>query len=129
MPPTIAAFLHVDVASGAAKDDHSPDRRAITKCVIDIFLQRHNATAAIGAVGCDNGDGAAVDNAVTNALCAKSTEDYRMHYADSGTGQHGNRGLGNIRKINDHPIALFDVVPFEHIRETANFPMQLLVRQ
>src|SRR5216117_2853609 len=35
----------------------------------------------------------------------------------------------NIRQINDDPIALFDFVPFQHIREAANFTMQLLVGQ
>jgi hypothetical protein len=50
-----------------------------------------------------------------------------VHHADPRAGQHGNRGLGNIRQINDYPIALFDIVPFQYIREAANFPMQLLV--
>ena len=50
-----------------------------------------------------------------------------MHGANPRTGQHGNCGLGNVREINDHPISLFDVVPFQHIREAANFALQLLV--
>ena len=75
MPPNVAAFLHVDVVSGPAKNDYAPDRSAITKCVIDIFLQRHDAAASIGAVGGDERDGAAVDDAVANAVCTKSAED------------------------------------------------------
>src|SRR5437899_81072 len=50
-----------------------------------------------------------------------------MHRADPRARQHGNCGLRNIRKINDHPIALSDVVSLQHIREMANFAMQLLV--
>ena len=102
-------------------------RSAIAKRVIDIFLQRHNAAAAIGAIGGDERDCAAVDDAITNAVGAESAEDNRVHRADPRAGQHGNRRLGNVREINDHAIALFDVVPFQHIRETANFVMQLLV--
>ena len=50
-----------------------------------------------------------------------------MHRADPRAGQHGNRSLGNIREIDDDPIAFFDFVPLQHIREAANFVMQLLV--
>ncbi len=79
------------------------------------------------AIRCDHRNRAAVDNAITNAVGAKSTEDHRMHRANPRARQHGNRGLGNIREVNDDAIALFDVVPFQHIREAANFVMQLLV--
>src|SRR2546430_13619939 len=51
---------------------------------------------------------------VANAVGAKSTEDHRMHRANPRAGQHGNRGLGNIREVNDDAIALFDLVPFQH---------------
>jgi len=50
-----------------------------------------------------------------------------MDGANPRAGQHGNRGLGNIRQINDDPIAFFDVVSLQDIREAANFAMQLLV--
>src|SRR5437016_14629572 len=112
MPPNVAAFLHMNVVSGAAKNDYALHRSAITKCVIDIFLQGYNAAAAIGAVGCDNSNGAAIVDAVANAVCTKSAEYDRMHRTNARGGQHGNRGLGNIREINDHPVALFDIVPF-----------------
>src|SRR5678816_2979066 len=50
-----------------------------------------------------------------------------MHRSDSRAGQHRNRRLGNVRQINDDAIAFFDVVPFQHVRETADFAMQLLI--
>src|SRR5215217_2178992 len=50
-----------------------------------------------------------------------------MHCADSRAGQHGNRRLGNVRKINDDAIAFSNVVSFQHICETADFAMQLLI--
>src|SRR5262245_14376915 len=52
-----------------------------------------------------------------------------MHRADSRAGQHRDRRLGNVRQINDDAIAFFDVVPFQHIRETADFAMQLLISE
>src|SRR4029450_5059810 len=50
-----------------------------------------------------------------------------MPRPDSRTGQHGNRCLGNVRQINDGAIAFFDLVPFQHVREAADFAMQLLI--
>ena len=102
-------------------------RRAVAERVIDIFLQRHNAAAAIGAVGGDERDRAAIADPVTNAVGAESAEDHRVHRADPRAGQHGNRRLGNVRQINDDAIAFFDVVSFQHIRETADLAMQLLI--
>src|SRR5438874_9023509 len=50
-----------------------------------------------------------------------------MHGADSSAGQHGNRRFGDVRQINDDAIGFFDVVPFQHICEAADFAMQLLI--
>ena len=50
-----------------------------------------------------------------------------MHRADPRAGQHGDRRLGNVRQINDDAIAFSDFVPLQHIRETADFAMQLLI--
>src|SRR5437773_11355578 len=50
-----------------------------------------------------------------------------MHRANQRARQHGKRCFRNVRKINDDAIALFDFVALQHIRETANFTVQLLV--
>ena len=50
-----------------------------------------------------------------------------MHRTDPRAGEHGNRGLRNIWEINDDAIAFFYAVSFQHIREAANFTMQLLI--
>ena len=50
-----------------------------------------------------------------------------MHRAYACARQHRDRGLGNGWQIDDDAIALLDLVPFQHIREAANFVMQLLV--
>src|SRR5436190_1581260 len=52
-----------------------------------------------------------------------------MHRTDPRAGEHCDRGLRNIRQINDDAIALFYFVSLENIRETTNFPMQLLISQ
>ena len=50
-----------------------------------------------------------------------------MYRTDSRTSQHGNRRLGYVWHINDNAFAFFDLVPFQHIREAADFAMQLLI--
>ena len=52
-----------------------------------------------------------------------------MDRADARAGQHRNGSLWNVRKINDDAIALHDLVPFQHVGETADFVMQLLVSE
>jgi hypothetical protein len=75
VPPNIAAFLHVDLVAGPAKNDYALDRHALAQRVIDIFFQRHNAAAAIRAVGCDNGDCAAGSIIAVTGLLALTAED------------------------------------------------------
>src|SRR5439155_21856610 len=127
MPPDIASFFYVDVVSRAPKNDHALYRCAIAERVIDIFFQWDNCATAIRAVGCNYGDRATVDDAITNAVRAKSSEDNRMDGADARTGEHGDRGLGDILQITPHPIAHTLYLPFHHHRSTAAFATQFLI--
>src|ERR1700730_6160980 len=43
------------------------------------------------------------------------------------TSQHRDRHFGNRRHINNDAIAFADLVSLEHVRETANLAMQLLI--
>ena len=117
----------MDSVTRAAKNNHAPNGRATKQRVIDIFLQWNNPAAPVSAVGSDKGDGATVGDSIANAVRAKPAEHHRMHRADAGTGQHRNGSFGNGREVNDDSIALVDLVPFQHIRETADFVMKLLV--
>ena len=117
----------MNFVSRTAENDYPFDRCVVAQRVVNIFLEWHDCTAPMCAVRCHDSNRAAVDNAVTNAIGAKSTENHRMHRADSRAGQHCNRGFGNIREINDDPIAPSDLVSLEDIRESANFAMQLLI--
>src|SRR5438067_1027123 len=127
VPPDVAAFFYVNFASRATKNDHAFDRRATAQRVVHIFFQWHDSAAAISAISSYDRDCAAVGNAITNAVRAKSAKDDRMHCTDACAGQHRNRSLGNIWQINDDAVALLDLVPFQHVREPADFVMQLLI--
>src|SRR5262245_29468372 len=50
-----------------------------------------------------------------------------MDGADAGTGEHGNRRLGNHRQVNGDAIAFLDAARLQHIGEAAYFGMQLLI--
>ena len=52
-----------------------------------------------------------------------------MHRADPRAGQHRDRRFRNGRQVNDDAIAFADFVSLEHIREPADFAMQLLIGQ
>src|SRR4029077_15948994 len=50
-----------------------------------------------------------------------------MHRTDPRAGEHGDRGLRNIRERNDDTIAFFYFVSLQDISEEASFAMQLLI--
>src|SRR6266513_5247511 len=127
MPPHVAAFFHVNVASGASKDNYAFDRLVAAKRIINIFFQRNNSPAPIAAVRSNQGDRATIGNSVTNAVRAKSTEDDGVNRADTRASQHGNDCFRNRRQINDDAITFADSVSFEHVRKPANLMMKLLV--
>ena len=117
----------MDLVPGAAKNDHAFHGSLLPQRIVHIFLQRNDCTAAISAVRRDDGDRAAVRNAISNAVRAESTEDNRMHRADAGTGQHRDGRFRNRWQINDDAIALADLVSLQNIREPADFVVELLV--
>src|SRR6266566_8557842 len=52
-----------------------------------------------------------------------------MDRADPRAGQHRNRGLRDRREINDNAIAFANFVSLQHVGETADFAMQLLISE
>ena len=128
MPPHVAAFLDVDVIARAAKDDHALHRMpAVLQRRIDVRLQRHDAAAPVAAVRGDDGDRAAVVDAVLDGLRAEAAEDHGMRDAEPRTREHRDRRLGDHRHVDDDALALLDFVALEHIRKAAHFAMELLV--
>ena len=52
-----------------------------------------------------------------------------MHRADARARQHCDCCFRNIWQINNDAIALFDLVPLQNVRKSANVAMQLLVSE
>src|SRR5207302_5278312 len=85
--------------------------------------------APIASIGRDDSDRPAVRNPVANCVCAKAAKDDRMYRADARAGQHRDGRFWNRRQVNDDAVALVDLVPLQHIRESANLMMKLLISQ
>src|SRR6266404_8869196 len=52
-----------------------------------------------------------------------------MNRADPSAGQHRDGRFGDSRQIDDHAITLADLVSLEHVGESADFVMKLLISQ
>ena len=70
-----------------------------------------------------------VQNPIRHGLSTEAAEHHGMHGADPGTSQHGDRGLGYHRQVDDDAISRLDSISLQNVGEQAHFPMQLLVRQ
>src|SRR2546430_5532377 len=127
MPPHVAAFFHVNVASGASKDNYTFDRLVAAKRIINIFFQWNNSAAPIATVRSNQGDRATIGNSITNAVRTESTEDDGVNRADTRASQHGNGCFRNRRQINDDTVAFADFISLEHVRESTNLLLKLLV--
>src|SRR5919201_3958399 len=129
MPPNVAPFFHVDLVASALKDDDASDGGAAAERIIDIFFQRHNLATTIAAIRGDQSNGAAVGDPVANGIGAEPAENDRMHRANPRTGEHGYRRLWNIWQIDDNAITFADLVALQHVCESADFVVQLLISE
>ena len=68
-------------------------------------LERQDLAPAVAAVGGDERDGLGVVDPVAQRLGGEPAEHHRVHRADPGAGQHGDRRLGNHRQVDRDPVA------------------------
>ena len=129
MPPDIPARLDVDIEVGASEDDDLVHGLVPLERVIDILFERNNLATAITAVRSNNDLGAAVGNAILDALGAESTEYDGVDGTDPGAGKHRNRRLWDERHVDQDAVSFFDTVPLEDIGELTDLTMELSVSQ
>jgi hypothetical protein len=119
----------VDIEIGAAKNDDAFDGGIALDGMVDVLLERDDLATPIPTIGGHDDAGAAVGDAVLDALAAKPAEDHAVDGTDPRAGKHGDGSLGNVRKINEHPRSLLAAIALEDVGEDADFAMQLLVGQ
>ena len=73
--------------------------------------------------------GAAVLQAVLDALRAEAAEHHAVHRADARARQHGDGRLRNHRHVDEHAVAGLDALCLEHIGELAHFHVKLRIGQ
>ena len=130
VPPVVAAGLHVDVARrcGGRRRPSAPIGD-FCEAVIDVRLERDDLAAPPAAVGGDDELRLGVVVAVGDGVGAEAAEDDRVRRADPGTGQHGDRQLGDHRHVDRDAVAGLDAELLQHVGELADFAMQLLIGQ
>ncbi len=68
-----------------------------------------------------------VVRAILDALRAEAAEDDGVNRAEPGAGQHGDGRLGDHRHVDEHAIALPDVIALQDVGEAADLAVQLRV--
>ncbi len=129
--PVVAARLHVHAQVGGAAfhDDDRRDRRRGFERLVGHLLERHDAAAAIAAVGRHQHLALRVVDAIAQRLAAEAAEDHAVHGADAGAGQHRNRQLRHQRHVDRDPVALGHAMRLEHVGELGDLPVEREVGQ
>ena len=70
-----------------------------------IRLSGQHLAPAVAAVGGDQAGGLGVVDPVAQRFGREAAEDDRVHRADAGAGQHGDRRLRDHRQVDRHPVA------------------------
>ena len=104
----VPAVHHVHADIAAADHDHGlhavgagPDQGGVRG-----LLEVDDLAVAIKAVGGDEQLGLGVVDALPERLGREPGEDHRVDGPDLGRGEHGDDGLGQLRHVDDHAVAL-----------------------
>ncbi|ERJ33876.1 hypothetical protein L810_3706 [Burkholderia sp. AU4i] len=118
--PQVAVGMPVDLAAGAAIDDHALHRFAAPECerLVGDALERQCLAAACLLVGRDQRRRADVDEPLVQRLRGEAAEHDRVRRADAGAGLHRDDAFDRHRDIDDDAVALADAALLQRIRET-----------
>ena len=108
VPPQVAALHHRHRAARTAVNHNVLHRGARVHGFVHGALQLDLPAAAVARVLCENGHAPRVVDAVGDGVGGESAKDDRVHRANAGAGQHGDRQFGDHRQIDRHPVARAD---------------------
>src|SRR5579862_3475956 len=128
-PPEVASRLHRAIIPGALENNHAPYARRVRQRGVHIVLQRNNRAATVPPVRRDDRNGAAVLRAVGYAHRTEPAENNGMNGADPRAREHRDGRLGRHRHVDQHAVALANLVALQHVRELAHLAVELLIRQ
>ncbi|CAB5172728.1 hypothetical protein IST4134_04328 [Burkholderia cenocepacia] len=112
--------MPVDLAAGAAIDDHALDRIAAAQRdrLVGDALERQRLAAARLLVGGDQRDRADVDEPLVQRFRGEAAEHDRVGRADARAGLHRDDAFDRHRNVDDDAIALADPAFLQRIGET-----------
>jgi hypothetical protein len=105
VPPQVMVVPR-DVLFGAPDHQDVLNGRGLGDGLVHDFLEAGRLAAPVAAVGGDHQLGRGVLDAGGERVGAEPAEDHRVRRADPGTGEHGDRQLGDHRQVDRHPVAL-----------------------
>ena len=125
VPPEVAALLHVDLATGAAYDEHVLDARSVLDRLVYRGLERHGRAAAILPVRRDDELGLRVVDTRAQRLGGEPCEDHGVRGADARAREHRDDSLRDHRQVDRHAIARGDAELGEGVGGFAHLALQL----
>ena len=120
--PDVAVLVPGNVATGAlAHDDllHAVGFR-VGQRQVDVGLERGTPATAHAFVGGNHDLGLAVDDTAGQRLGREAAEHHRMDRTDTGTGQHGDHGLGDHRHIDGDHVTPVHILATQGVGELAD---------
>ena len=88
------------------------------------FLEVDDLAVPVEAVHGDEQFGLGVVDALSERLGREPGKDHGMDGPDFGRGEHGDDGLGQLRHVDDHPVALADAEASQSIGEPVHLAVE-----
>ena len=127
LPPHVAALHPPHVAAGVPVDERVLHRVEARHRLVGHVLQRDGAPAAAALVLGDDQLGAAVDDAVAQAVGGEASEHHRVNRPHPRTGEHRDGCLGHHAHVDDDAVAGLDTEVGQRVRGAAHLPVELAV--
>ena len=105
MKPDIASVFHRHVRTGVTKNQNGFGADLLEGGV-HIALERDRLAAAAALIGGDDPVARAILNPARDGLGTETAENYGMHRADAGAGEHGHRPFRDHRHVDRDPVTL-----------------------
>src|SRR5208283_2858661 len=127
MPPQFLFRIQLYVHTGTLEYYDLFHSGTTFQCLIHIAFQVQQLTGPVTPIARDDHLGVAILDAACNRFSAETTEDDAVDGSYPGTSQHGDREFHDHRKVDDHPIPLFDALGLEYRGEFVDFFVKLQI--
>ena len=124
MPPVVAAGNHIHCGAGSFVDHHVLHGGAGGHCLVDGRLELDFVAAAVARVLGDDGDAAAVGNAVGDGVSGEPAEDDGVDCSDARAGEQSDGEFRRHAHVDGDAIAFPDAKRLEGAGEFLHFGVE-----